>query len=162
MTEETHGYGHLSVISTELTPFIECIIPLKSPVITGKWPRNTYGFKCQKGCFPSHFPLSASHSSCSEVCLNEDAIWPVRVHAVIVSPQSHSVPMLISVTLLGSTEKRVEWRRGCWMLDVDVDDEFLFLLSITIISFILFVVVVVVVVFVVCCCCCCNEHYYWH
>ncbi|CAL1127333.1 unnamed protein product [Cladocopium goreaui] len=32
------------------------------------------------------------------VCLNEDAIWPVRVHAVIVSPQSHSVPMLISVT----------------------------------------------------------------
>eukprot|EP00434_Breviolum_minutum_P009736 symbB.v1.2.008570.t1/scaffold511.1/size325556/17 len=32
------------------------------------------------------------------VNLSEDAIWPVRVHAVIVSPQSHSVPMLISVT----------------------------------------------------------------
>ena len=35
-----------------------------------------------------------------EVNLSEDAIWPVRVHAVIVSPQSHSVPMLISVTYL--------------------------------------------------------------
>lgn len=49
-----------------------------------------------------HFwdPSNVSPLRFFEVNLSEDAIWPVRVHAVIVSPQSHSVPMLISVTYL--------------------------------------------------------------
>ena len=37
------SYGHLSVISTNITPFIECIIPLKSPVITGSHGHNCGG-----------------------------------------------------------------------------------------------------------------------
>ena len=37
------SYGHLSVIRTNITPFIECIIPLKSPVITGSHGHNCGG-----------------------------------------------------------------------------------------------------------------------
>ena len=36
----------------------------------------------------------------SEVPLDGNAILPLRAHAVIVSPQSHSVPVLISVACL--------------------------------------------------------------